>query len=689
MTMSTTGLKGEQGEHPSPEIPLSSEDSFTGNLFEPSVLQALANQIYTTLPTENPSPLAGSTVLVETPQGVGIPSSLGTPEPELPGASFSENVQTVGSSQIPQIYPVGSGTGSTPSVPGSSYVLPQEGTQEAIPTPSSHGIDEEALTRIVEQLSGQIPLVFPQETLNPTTPTLPVEPTSIVPSRDSHLQGISESSQSVPSRGLPENKEINFEVLAQNLAQLSTQIPSLYSEGQEKSPLSPPSGWSDFYPPDPSVSEVNPPSASGVAQPSFYFLSEPSLGNQQLESHEGFDVYAIRRDFPILHQKVHGKPLIWLDNGATTQKPQSVIDSISRFYERDNSNIHRGAHDLAARATDAYEGAREKVQRFLGASSADEIVFVRGTTEGINLIAQTFGRKYIREGDEIILTTLEHHANIVPWQMLAQEKGAILKVVPITDRGEVILEEYARLLGPKTKLVAVSQVSNSLGTIVPVEEMTAMAHRHGVRVVIDGAQAVSHLPVNVQKLDADFYVFSGHKLFAPTGIGVVYGKRELLEDIPPWQGGGSMIRHVTFERTTYADPPAKFEAGTPSIADAVGLGAAIDYLNRLGMVNIEQYEHQLTSYATERLLTVPGLRLIGTAPHKVGVLSFILDNIPYEEVGKRLASEGIAVRAGHHCAQPSLAHYGLTGTVRPSLAFYNTREEIDTLVEVLRSIRYR
>jgi cysteine desulfurase/selenocysteine lyase len=402
-----------------------------------------------------------------------------------------------------------------------------------------------------------------------------------------------------------------------------------------------------------------------------------------------FDVHVIRRDFPILHQQVHGKPLIWMDNAATTQKPRSVIDSVTRFYERDNSNIHRAAHTLAARATDAYEGAREKVQRFLGASDASEIVFVRGTTEAINLVANSFGRKYIQAGDEIILSTLEHHSNIVPWQMLAQATGAVIRVIPINDRGEIIMDEYTRLLNPRTRLVSITQVSNSLGTVVPVAEMTHLAHRHGARVLVDGAQAVSHMPINVQAIGCDFYTLSGHKLFAPTGIGALYAKRELLEDMPPWQGGGSMIRHVTFEETIYSDPPAKFEAGTPNIADAVGLGAAIDYITRLGMTNIERYEHEITAYAIERLARIPGLRLIGTALNKVSVVSFILDDLPTEQVGQRLAQEGIAVRAGHHCAQPSLQHFGLAATVRPSLAFYNTHAEIDRLVEVVKNIRYQ
>lgn len=395
------------------------------------------------------------------------------------------------------------------------------------------------------------------------------------------------------------------------------------------------------------------------------------------------DLPAIRRDFPVLHQQVHGRPLVWFDNAATTQKPRSVIDTVADFYAHDNSNIHRGAHTLAGRATDAYEQARQKVQTFLGASSVKEIIFVRGTTEAINLVAQTYGRKFLQPGDEIVLTTLEHHANIVPWQMIAKEKGAVLKVVPITDRGEVMLDEYQSLLGPRTRLVALSQASNTLGTILPVAEMTQMARRYNARVLIDGAQSVPHMPVDVKQLDSDFFVFSGHKVFAPTGIGVLYAKEELLEVMPPWQGGGSMIRNVTFEETTYAESPAKFEAGTPSIADAVGLGAALDYVSRLGLPNIARHEQELLRYATEQLARVPGLRIIGTAPEKVGLVSFVLKDRKTEEVGRLLDREGIAVRAGHHCAQPSLRRFGLDSTVRPSFALYNTCEEIDRLVAAI------
>ena len=430
------------------------------------------------------------------------------------------------------------------------------------------------------------------------------------------------------------------------------------------------------------------PVAGTEAATSYYFMPREQVSPTSLASspNEVFDVGTIRNDFPILHQKIHGKPLIWFDNAATTQKPQSVIDAVSRYYQRDNSNVHRGAHSLAARSTDAYEQAREKVRRFIGASSAEEIIFVRGTTEGINLIAQSWGRKNIGAGDEILLTTLEHHANIVPWQMLAQETDAVLRVVPITNRGELGIEEYGNLLGPKTKLVAFTQVSNALGTILPVDEMITMAHRFGARVLVDGAQSVPHLPINVQQMDADWFVFSGHKLFAPTGVGVVYGKKEVLNDMPPWQGGGNMIENVAFEKTTYATAPTKFEAGTGTLADAVGLGAAIDYLNSIGMERIASYEQSLTQYAAEQLAQIPGLRLIGTAPEKASVLSFVIDGTQPEDVARQLDMEGIAVRAGHHCAQPTMQRYGLTGTVRPSLAFYNTHDEVDAMIAALRRI---
>jgi cysteine desulfurase/selenocysteine lyase len=399
-----------------------------------------------------------------------------------------------------------------------------------------------------------------------------------------------------------------------------------------------------------------------------------------------FDVNLVRRDFPILRERVNGRPLVWLDNAATTHKPQSVIDRISYFYEHENSNIHRAAHELAARATDAYEGAREKCRGFLNARSVNEIIYVRGTTEAINLVAKTWGKAHIKSGDEIIVSHLEHHANIVPWQQLCAETGARLRVIPVDDDGQVLLDEYAKLLGPRTKLVSFTQVSNALGTVTPAKQMVAMAHSAGARVLVDGAQSVSHMRADVIDLDCDWFVFSGHKVFGPTGIGVLYGKEALLNETPPWQGGGNMIKDVTFEHTEYHDAPTRFEAGTGNIADAVGLGAAIDYVNRFGIDAIGAYEHQLLLYATHLLKDVPGLKLIGTAPDKAAVMSFTLAGYKTEEVGAALNKEGVAVRSGHHCAQPILRRFGLEATVRPSLAFYNNCADVDTLVATLHKL---
>jgi cysteine desulfurase/selenocysteine lyase len=425
------------------------------------------------------------------------------------------------------------------------------------------------------------------------------------------------------------------------------------------------------------------PADAGRGSPQF----DPTGHGYTHASHGQFDPYAIKSEFPILHQQVNGRQLVWFDNAATTQKPRAVIDRLSKFYERENSNIHRAAHTLAARATDAYEGARETVRKFLNAPSTKDLIFVRGATEGINLVAQAWGRRNIKEGDEIVVTHLEHHANIVPWQMLVAEKGAKLRVAPVDDRGQIILEEYEKLLNPRTRLVSFTMVSNALGTITPAKQMVELAHRHGARVLVDGAQSVSHLRVDLQSLDPDFFVFSGHKVFAPTGIGVVYGKTEVLEAMPPWQGGGNMISDVTFEKTTFHPPPMRFEAGTGNIADAVGLGAALDWVMRVGLENIAAYEHELLEYATECLGEVPGLTLYGTAPEKAGVLSFTLEGQKTEQVGALLDREGIAVRSGHHCAQPILRRFGLEATVRASLAPYNTREDVDALVAALKRIQ--
>lgn len=417
-----------------------------------------------------------------------------------------------------------------------------------------------------------------------------------------------------------------------------------------------------------------------------YELSPTSHGYRHT-SPTLFDPHALKREFPILQQTVHGKPLVWLDNAATTQKPQAVIDRLSRFYEEENSNIHRAAHTLAARATDAYEGARSTVRRFLNAPSNRDLIFVRGATEGINLVAKSWGARNVQAGDEIVISWLEHHANIVPWQQLANETGARLRVAPVDDQGQIILEAYEKLLSSKTRLVAFTQVSNALGTITPAKEMVRLAHRHGAKVLVDGAQAVSHLRVDVQDLDCDFFVFSGHKVFAPTGIGVVFARSELMDATPPWQGGGNMIQDVTFERTVFHPSPARFEAGTGNIADAVGLGAALDWLTRVGLETVAQYEHQLLEYATEQVLTVPGLTLYGTAPDKAGVLSFTLEGQVTEQMSALLDRDGIAVRSGHHCAQPILRRFGVEATVRASFAPYNTVEDVDTLVASLRRLQ--
>ena len=399
-----------------------------------------------------------------------------------------------------------------------------------------------------------------------------------------------------------------------------------------------------------------------------------------------FDVHAVRRDFPILQERVNGRQLVWFDNAATTQKPRQVIDRVSYFYEHENSNIHRAAHELAARATDAYEKARETVRRFINAPSVNEVIFTRGTTEAINLIAKSWGARNIGEGDEIIVSNLEHHANIVPWQQLAWSVGAKIKVIPVDEDGQVILSEYQRLLGPKVKLVAVTQVSNALGTVVPVMEIVEMAHRNGSKALVDGAQSISHMRVDVQDLGTDFFVFSGHKIFGPTGIGALWAKAEILDDMPPWQGGGNMIQDVTFERTVFQPAPNKFEAGTGNIADAVGLGAALEYVEGWGIENIGRYEHELLDYATHLLRPIKGVRLVGTAREKASVLSFTLDGYTTNEVGQALNEEGIAVRTGHHCAQPILRRFGLETTVRPSLAFYNTREEVDRFIAVVKRL---
>jgi cysteine desulfurase / selenocysteine lyase len=400
-----------------------------------------------------------------------------------------------------------------------------------------------------------------------------------------------------------------------------------------------------------------------------------------------FDVQKVRGDFPILRERVHGKKLVYLDNAATSQKPQVVIDVLRRYYEADNANIHRGVHFLSEHATEEYEGAREDIRSFVNAADASEIIFVRGATEAINLVAQTYGRRHVQAGDEVLITAMEHHSNIVPWQMLCEEKGARLRVAPISDSGELLLKDFASLLGPRTKIVAAAHVSNALGTINPIEEMIQMAHRENIPVLVDGAQAIPHLKVDVQALDCDFYVASGHKMYGPTGIGILYGKSALLDAMPPYQGGGDMISSVTFEKTIYNKLPYKFEAGTPHIAGAIGLGAAVGYINRLGLANIAAYENGLLAYATEAVSAIAGIRLIGTAADRAGVLSFLLEDVHPHDIGTILDREGIAIRTGHHCAQPVMQRFGIAATARASFAFYNTKEEVDALVDGIEKVR--
>ncbi len=409
----------------------------------------------------------------------------------------------------------------------------------------------------------------------------------------------------------------------------------------------------------------------------------PSMANATAP----YSVEQVRRDFPILHQQVYGHPLVYLDNAATSQKPRAVIDVISHYYESGNANIHRGVHFLSEHATEEHEAARRTVQRFLNAADKREIIFVRSATEGINLVAQTYGRKHVAAGDEVLVSAMEHHSNIVPWQMLCEEKNAKLRVIPINDRGELQMDELPKLLTPRTKILAITHVSNALGTIVPLRKIIQIAHQHNVPVVVDGAQAVPHIRVDVQDLDADFYVFSGHKVYAPTGIGVLYGKMALLEAMPPYQGGGDMIRSVTFEKTLYNDLPYKFEAGTPNIGGAIGLGAAIDYIDRLGIDNIAAHEHELLTYATESLLAIEGVHIIGTAAEKAAVISFVIDGIHPHDIGTILDREGVAVRTGHHCAQPVMQRFRIPATARASFALYNTREEIDALVKGIYKVK--
>ncbi len=605
---------------------------------------------------------------IPTPTSNGVEGLSGAPAPGIPdeatlGRLASEFFRALPGAALPSFgdLPTSFGAGSAPA-PEPSLIQsgPSIAPVPVAPDPVDPVGSGGAEFGVPEAYAASLPSVTPPQPPSQFADQAPVSP----PGSPYYFLG--EASPYTQSGGIPAKPENR--VVAQSFG--------LPGEGELKSLLAEIAGARE------PIAPAGQPANTG----NFYFLDAAKVPDAGPTARPAFDVNAVRRDFPILNERVNGKPLVWFDNAATTQKPQSVIDRLAYFYAHENSNIHRAAHELAARATDAYEAARNKVQRFLGAGSADEIIFVRGATEAINLVAKTWGVQNIGEGDEIVVSLLEHHANIVPWQQLAAQVGAKIRVIPVDDTGQLKLDELQKLLNPKTRLVSVTQVSNALGTVTPIKQVIDMAHAAGAKVLVDGAQSVSHLRVNVQALDADFFVFSGHKIFGPTGIGVVYGKKALLEQMPPWQGGGNMIADVTFEKTLFQPAPNKFEAGTGNIADAVGLGAALDYVERIGIENIARYEHDLLVYATRGLSSIPGVRLIGTAADKASVASFVLAGYSTEEVGRALNEEGIAVRSGHHCAQPILRRFGVEATVRPSLAFYNTCEEIDRMLAVIRRL---
>ena len=654
-------------------------------VIDPEIIARLANEFFSAIPSQPGTPSVALPAQPPAPVGANVSSA-----PVAPSIPVTANIP----SPAPTSFP----TGAIPGAP--LYFLEHEDSASHMATPAyPSAVELFSFPAVPEMPSGSDAPVF-----SSSAPSLSEAELSAIPGSLSDVTPLRASAYSTTNPPAVPGASAYFLEAAKTSPFAGTPsfpaVNELFSfsgvPGAQSAPAVPtmPSSASAFPPtPAPEVPGASVPASDGAKAPiaaeqklnSFDFRPElvPSIGL----SKRLFDPHIIKRDFPILQERINGRQIVWLDNAATTQKPMAVIDRLSEFYKHENSNIHRAAHTLAARATDAYEGAREKVRRFLNASSTREIVFVRGATEGINLIAKSWGQCNVQKDDEIVITWLEHHANIVPWQQLAAEKGARLRVAPVDNDGQVILEEYEKLLGPRTRIVSFSQVSNALGTITPAKQMIDMAHRHGARVLLDAAQSVAHLGADVQALDCDFLVFSGHKIFAPTGIGVVFGKADILDNTPPWQGGGNMIADVTFEKTVYQAAPARFEAGTGNIGDAVGLGAALDYLEEIGMENIARYEHELLEYGTKGLLSVPGLRLIGTAKEKAGVLSFVLDDVPPEEVGKALDQEGIAVRAGHHCAQPILRRFGVEKTVRPSLALYNTREDIAALVAALLHIQ--
>lgn len=623
-------------------------------------LQQLANEMFSALPNEFPKEISLSPDAKEHPRASKVAEALlQTQSMGQPTVSPLADLTQIGSSGLPAVAPSMGGVGMSPSVGAYSHLAGLDQGLYLMSSPVNTdllGLDRK----------------FPQYDRPKTE--LPIDQ-DVVKEKEKQPQGSFSYLNSFASFLPFQYEGANFET------ELKTALETLNSV--------------------PFRGEAN--AMSIFHQPgSYYFMEEKSqrfdsgtsiLNTQMAEQNVygktafGFDPYLIKKDFPILNETVNGKSLIWFDNAATTQKPKSVIDRLRYFYEHENSNIHRAAHELAARASDAYEAAREKIRLFLNAASVNEIVFVRGATEGINLVAESWGNHFLSAGDQILISHLEHHANIVPWKRLADKKGLELKVIPVDDDGQIILEEYQKLLGPKTKLVAFTQVSNALGTVTPAKQLVDMAHDVGAKVLLDGAQGVSHMRVDVRYLNADWLVFSGHKLYGPTGIGVLYGKEELLNEMEPYQGGGNMIQDVSFEEIKYHRAPHRFEAGTGTIADAIGLAAAIDYISKIGMDAIGLYEHFLLEYATSLLKQIPGVRLIGTAAEKASVLSFSLLGYTNDQVGQALNKEGIAVRTGHHCAQPILRRMGVESTVRPSLAFYNTCQDVDVFIETIWSLR--
>ncbi len=645
--------------------------NINSNISDASVLEQLANEIFSTLPNGtsagsaagNPTPQNSiHTATAKQQPGLGSGGQGGIP-PSVAGSGISPSAinqrnavdinAPISSLQDPNVPAADgsipqsvAGSGISPSLAGLGQSFNIADAQSAFPNPYRGGV------------VGQTPESKGYETQNSVNENPSYQNGNPLDINYFDFQEVS-----------PFQKD-----LEEALKSISFQAPS----GQLPIAPNPLSSNSQFYFAQ-GFSDVN----KGFSRNQDWqkFSSAAQLGKPP------FDVNIIRNDFPILSEIVNGQRLVWLDNAATTQKPRQVIERLSYYYLHENSNIHRAAHTLAARATDAYEEARNIVKQFINARSTNEIVFVRGTTEGINLIAQSWGDQNIKEGDDIIVSHLEHHANIVPWQILTQKKGANLKVIPVDDNGELLLDEFSKLLTPRTKLVSVTAVSNALGTVTPIKQIIDIAHQANVKVIVDAAQSISHIPTDVQALDADWLVFSGHKIYAPTGIGVVYGKEDLLNATQPWQGGGNMIKDVTFSHTQYNPAPTKFEAGTGNIADAVGLGAALQYVSRLGIDLVHQYETALINYASERLRTIPGLHIIGNAKEKAGAISFVLDGIETTQVGGLLSKAGIAVRAGHHCAQPILRRFGLEATVRPSFAFYNTCSDIDALVDAVAKIQ--